>query len=161
MAVIRIRVPPLRARPGDVPLVVHACWSTLALQAGTSAVIGAEVLAALERYEWPGNVREPQHVLATLAVRAPAEGVVSVALLPESVRRAGSGTLLPFAEARDRFEGAYVREALARHGASPTRAPQAIGLSRQGVRKVLARTTGGREGSVGRRTDPDPAESIE
>lgn len=146
IAVIRIRVPPLRARPGDVALIVEACWPTLAAQAGTTAVITPEVIAALERYTWPGNVRELQHVLATLAVHAPASGAIDAARLPDGIR-GEPGTLLPFAEARGRFERAYVREALARHGASPTRTARALGLSRQGLRKVLARTdaTGGRE----------------
>ena len=140
IAVIRIRVPPLRHRPGDVQLIVQACWPSLAAQAGTVAVPGPDVLEAFARYAWPGNVRELLHVLAALAVRAPSEGVAGRALLPETFRGEEPGMLLPFAEARDRFEGAYVREALARHGASPTRAARAIGLSRQGLRKVLART---------------------
>ncbi|MGE0394179.1 MAG: sigma 54-interacting transcriptional regulator [Vicinamibacterales bacterium] len=139
LAVIRIRVPPLRTRPGDVLRIVDACWPSLAAQAGTKAVLTPEVLAALERYAWPGNVRELQHVLATLAVHAPAGGAIGLALLPEHVR-SEPGTLLPFAEARGRFEREYVQVALARHGASPTRAARAIGLSRQGLRKVLART---------------------
>jgi DNA-binding NtrC family response regulator len=160
IAVIRIRVPPLRARPGDVALIVDACWPTLAAQAGTTAVITPEVLAALERYAWPGNVRELQHVLATLAVHAPATGAIEAALLPAGIW-AEPGSLLPFTEARGRFERAYVREALARHGASPTRAARAIGLSRQGLRKVLARTDAAHDRAPGRDPARDPVDSIE
>jgi transcriptional regulator with PAS, ATPase and Fis domain len=158
LAVIRIHVPPLRTRPGDIRLIVEACWPALAAQAGTTAVLASDVLTALERHAWPGNVRELQHVLATLAVHAPATGTVGVDVLPDGIRSA-PGTLLPFAEARGRFERDYVRAALERNGASPTRAARAIGLSRQGLRKVLTRTGGASHGHEPE--DERPVHSIE
>ncbi len=140
LAAIRIRVPPLRDRPGDIPLLVSTYWPALAAQVGTRAAISPSVLAALASYHWPGNVRELQHALVRLAIRAPATGSIGLALLPEGWVPSPQPDVEPLTEARGRFEREYVQTALARHGDSRAATARALGLSRQGLRKVLART---------------------
>ena len=140
VAGIRILVPPLRARAGDIPLLVEAFWPALAAQAGTTATLMPAVIEQLTRYHWPGNVRELQHVLATLAIRAPATGRVTLALVPSSVGTCPEAPAEPLAAARGRFERDYARAALAQAGHSQARAARALGLSRQGLRKLLLRT---------------------
>ena len=140
VAGIRILVPPLRARAGDIPLLVEAFWPALAAQAGTTATLMPAVIEQLMRYHWPGNVRELQHVLATLAIRAPATGHVTLALVPSGVGTNPEAPAEPLAAARGRFERDYARAALAQAGHSQARAARALGLSRQGLRKLLLRT---------------------
>lgn len=141
VAGIRILVPPLRERTGDIPLLVDAFWRSLAEQAGTAATLTPEVMERLTQHHWPGNVRELQHVLATLAVRAPARGPVPTEHLPPGMGVCPTASDEPLAMARCRFEREYAHAALAQAGHSQTRAARALGLSRQGLRKLLLRTS--------------------
>jgi DNA-binding NtrC family response regulator len=137
--VIRIRIPPLRERPGDIPLLARHFWKDAAARAGTRAALSQGAVAALARYHWPGNVRELQNAIAALAVAAPSRGAVSATLLPAAITGStviGGG---PLADARLQFERRFVEIALARAGGSRTRAAAELGLSRQGLMKLLAR----------------------
>jgi transcriptional regulator with PAS, ATPase and Fis domain len=106
---------------------------------GTAAALTHPVLTALSRYHWPGNVRELQNVIAALAVDAPARGAVRPALLPAALSGLTAVTAARLAEARAQFERRFVEGALARAGGSRTRAARDLGLSRQGLLKLMAR----------------------
>jgi transcriptional regulator with PAS, ATPase and Fis domain len=96
-------------------------------------------LAALARYPWPGNVRELQNVLAALAVRCPRRGVIPPTALPPCFTAATHDASQRLDEARRTFEERFIRAALARAGGHRTRAAQEIGVSRQGLTKLMAR----------------------
>jgi two-component system response regulator HydG len=136
--VIRIEVPPLRARPEDIGELAQHFWRHASDRVGSRAVLGADALGALARYDWPGNVRELQNVLAAMAVSAPRRGTLGVAALPPALRdRPASGFTLD--EARRRFEAGFVRAALAKAGGSRSRAAAELGMSRQGLAKLIDR----------------------
>lgn len=138
--VIRIQVPPLRERIEDLPLLAARFWRQLADRIESKAVLGQAVLAALTRYDWPGNIRELQNVLATLAVNAPRRGIVPVAALPSAIARAAeAATDESLEKARLNFEQRFVRAALARAAGHRGRAASALGLSRQGLAKLMQR----------------------
>jgi len=80
--VIRIAVPPLRERRDDIALLADHFWRDATARVGSRATLATATLAALARYDWPGNVREVQNVLAALAVRSPRRGVVPPSALP-------------------------------------------------------------------------------
>jgi DNA-binding NtrC family response regulator/tetratricopeptide (TPR) repeat protein len=138
--VIRIAVPALRDRPEDVAVIARACWTEAAARVGSRATLHVATLAALARYHWPGNVRELQNVVRALAVNAPLRGVVFPSRLPRAIAAAGgvpAGQTLD--AARRSFEERFVRAALARAGDRPGRAARDLGLTRQGLRKLLRR----------------------
>ena len=137
--VIRIRIPPLRERPADIALLAQHFWQAAAPTVGTTALLTHGVLAALSRYHWPGNVRELQNVMAALAVAAPARGYVRAGLLPAAITGAAVVTCARLAEARAQFERRAIESALARAGGSRARAARELGLSRQGLLKMIAR----------------------
>jgi transcriptional regulator of acetoin/glycerol metabolism len=101
------------------------------------------VLDALARFDWPGNVRQLQNTLAALAVRVPPRGRVTVDDLPHEIRRpdaspcyvVGSG----LNAARREFEATYVRDALTRAGGRCSLAARDLGLTRQGLSKLVRR----------------------
>jgi len=137
--VVRIGVPSLRERRGDVALLARAFWGDAARRAGTSAVLSDAVLAALAAYDWPGNVRELQNVVAALAVAAPPAGRVPVAALPSCIVKAAPVVTDDLGAATARFERDVIADALARAAGNRTRAASALGLTRQGLRKKMAR----------------------
>jgi two-component system response regulator HydG len=137
--VIRITVPPLRDRREDVPLLAERFWREAAARVDCRAVLGAATIAALSRYDWPGNVRELQNVLAALAVRSPRRGVVSPAALPPVFGGDTQTESCRLDSARRTFEERFVRAALVRAGGQRTRAASELGLSRQGLAKLMAR----------------------
>ena len=137
--VIRIQIPPLRERPADIPLLAEHLWNTAAARTGSRARLSPATLSELTRYSWPGNVRELQNVIASLAVAAPHRGWVRPALLPSIIGAATTVSSARLADARTQFERRFVEVALARAAGNRARAARALGLSRQGLLKTLAR----------------------
>ncbi len=137
--VVRIQVPPLRERREDIAMLAEHFWREAAERVGSRATLGASTIAALARYDWPGNVRELQNVLAALTVRSPKRGVVPPEALPPSftgVRRDESWRL---DEARRLFDARFIRAALVRSGGHRGQAAAELGVTRQGLTKLLTR----------------------
>lgn len=63
LAVFPIRIPPLRARAGDIPLLANAFLHDLNNDYGTQLRLSDSQLDQLTAYEWPGNVRELRHAI--------------------------------------------------------------------------------------------------
>ncbi len=137
--VLRIVVPPLRDRRDDVPVLAEHFWREATRRIGSRAALGTATLAALARYDWPGNVRELQNVLASLAVRSPKRGVVSPAALPALFDGARADDSWRLHEARRTFDARFIRAALARSGGHRSRAADELGLTRQGLAKLMIR----------------------
>jgi two-component system response regulator HupR/HoxA len=179
--VIRITVPPLRARPEDVVVLARAFWDEAIARLGSRATLDPGTLAVLARYHWPGNVRELHNAIMALAVHAPPRGRVTPSLLPSAIRArpadassddaAADGEKEreplemegPLEDAKRAFESRYIRAALARAGGSPSRAARSLGLTRQGLAKLIARiglddvaTRASPKRSSGRKLRPPP-----
>jgi len=137
--VIRVRVPALRERPEDIPVLAHHFWTALAPRVETRAVLTHGLITALSHYHWPGNVRELQNVMSALAVAAPARGQVRASLLPHAITGVTVTTSMRLADARQQFERRFIEAALARAGGRRTRAARELGLSRQGLLKIMMR----------------------
>jgi transcriptional regulator with PAS, ATPase and Fis domain len=137
--VIRIRIPPLRERPEDIAILADHFWRASSARVGCTATLTHGVMSALASYHWPGNVRELQNVMAALAVAAPSRGSVRASRLPAAITGSARVTSCRLADARAEFERRCVEVALARAGGSRTRAATALGLSRQGLLKTMAR----------------------
>jgi len=137
--VIRIRVPALRERPEDIPSLAHHFWKIAAARVGTHASLAHGTITALSRYSWPGNVRELQNVMSALAVAAPAQGHVRPSLLPQVISGSAASGVATLADARARFERRFIEVALARAAGKRARAARELGLSRQGLLKIMAR----------------------
>jgi DNA-binding NtrC family response regulator len=137
--VIRITLPPLHDRVEDIPLLAEYFWREAVTRVGSHATLGVATMAALARYHWPGNVRELQNVLAALAVRCPRRGVVAPSALPPVFDAARPSSTWRLEDARRTFEASFVRAALARAGGHRTRAARELGVTRQGLTKLIAR----------------------
>lgn len=77
LAGVTVRIPPLRERPGDIPLLVQDILHKEAVRYGVPVpVIAAGEMQKLLNYSWPGNVRELIHVVTEGFVRSFADGAV-------------------------------------------------------------------------------------
>jgi transcriptional regulator with PAS, ATPase and Fis domain len=137
--VIRLAIPPLRDRRDDIAVLAEQLWRAATERLGSRATLGAATIAALSQYDWPGNVRELQNVLAALAVRSPRRGIVPPAALPPVFHAARPDVSWRLDAARRSFEERFVRAALVRTGGHRTRAAQELGVTRQGLTKLMAR----------------------
>jgi DNA-binding NtrC family response regulator len=67
-----LSVPPLRERPEDIPLLVQACVQKFSKKLGkTIDQISPKTMEALERYAWPGNIRELENVIEQALILTP------------------------------------------------------------------------------------------
>jgi DNA-binding NtrC family response regulator len=72
LSVIPISLPPLRDRPGDIPLLAHRfAVRTAAEMKKEIKGLAPETLEMLQHYEWPGNVRELQHAIERAVILSP------------------------------------------------------------------------------------------
>jgi DNA-binding NtrC family response regulator len=143
LSTVQIRVPPLRERRDDVPLLVRHFLAQLS-PSGALPPLSPEALACLGAYDWPGNVRELRNAVEH-ALLVAAGGPILPSSLPESVRAGGSAwpapvtpELLPLAAAA----AACVQAAA--HRVPPGRVQSAVfaAVERELLRCALARCSG-------------------
>jgi two-component system nitrogen regulation response regulator GlnG len=85
--VVRIHMPPLRERRGDIRLLVDYFLRKIGAASGGMKSIGEATLAALENFQWPGNVRELENVLRRAVVVAKGPAILIGDLPPEIVQQ--------------------------------------------------------------------------
>jgi DNA-binding NtrC family response regulator len=144
---IIIRVPSLRERPEDIPLLAEYFLETFNGQTGRNVPgFNRGARQRLVRFDWPGNVRELEKVVRRAAILAEDGEPIGVDLLPQEVLVATEGNGAG-GSAKDNdlrasvhdMERRLVQEALDKHGWNKTRAAQELGLSRKGLKNKIAR----------------------
>jgi len=142
LAVVTIRLPPLRDRREDIPLLVERFLKTHERN-GVCKTIAATALSRLCAHRWPGNVRELMNEIGR--AHAFSESTITVAdLSPHLASDDGVGvpgdpddlSLKPRVERLEKF---LIREALGRFDGNQTKAARILGLSRFGLQKKLVR----------------------
>jgi len=142
LAVVRVRLPPLRERPEDIPAVVtHLLGAFGASGEARARLESPELLQTLSRSAWPGNVRELRNAIERALVLD--QGVV-VAETPS--RPVGFGPVdssVPYEEARQRaqrdFERRYLSALLEAHRGNVSNAARAAGIGRVYLHRLLRR----------------------
>ncbi|RMG62776.1 MAG: sigma-54-dependent Fis family transcriptional regulator [Calditrichaeota bacterium] len=145
--VFPIRIPPLRERREDIPLLANHFLKKHARRMGKSVHrFAPEALAKLMEGDYPGNVRQLENIIERAIALAESETITPDLIELEAATPPnwpGSPPLtddLPdlrqITETMERF---YIQEALRRFQGNITRAAQALGLSRMGLHKKLRR----------------------
>jgi two-component system, NtrC family, nitrogen regulation response regulator NtrX len=151
--VVPLRVPPLRERAADVPLLCKAFVAQIARENGLpEKPFASEAIAILAGYAWPGNVRELRNVVERLIILSedtigvgdlPEEIVAEVSRGAEPVRNLGALALPPEAsglslrELRDLVERQVVRAKLDENDWNISRTAQILGLERTNLHKKM------------------------
>ncbi len=146
LAVIPLRLPALRERAEDIPLLVHHFLELLAKEQGRRPKsISAAALEHLRAYPWPGNVRELSNVVERMMIMAP-EREIGALDLPARIRGEGDSSRLalaegdlPLREARRLFEKGYIERHLEKTQGNVSRTAEALELERSHLhRKIKA-----------------------
>ena len=140
--VIHLRVPPLRERPFDIPLLVEHFITKSAESAETPALaVSPEALAILTAYSWPGNVRELENAIERAIAFAHGTTLMPEDL-PERVRAGGGAAAIIARSSANRLtlqelEREYILEMLRQTGGNKSRAAELLGLDRKTLYRKL------------------------
>ncbi|MBI5904557.1 MAG: sigma-54-dependent Fis family transcriptional regulator [Deltaproteobacteria bacterium] len=147
--VIPIRIPPLRERRDDIPVLVSHFIARYDREKGRALEgIRPDALEALLRYPWPGNVRELENLVERVVVLK-GSGWIEASDIPGKILRA-DGFLksaipvlgdsgLDMKSATEDFENALIRQALHLAGGNKNRAATLLGLKRTTFVEMLKR----------------------
>jgi two-component system response regulator PilR (NtrC family) len=155
--VIPIQLPPLRERREDIPLLVAHFLQKFSKELGKDVRgVTPEAMAVLERYRWPGNIRELENVLERAIVLG-AGDMLGIDALPESVRRErpvkGLDSVdlpedgLDLEATLDAIESRYLQRALDRTGGVQTKAADLLKMTFRQFRYKLQKHHMMRKGS--------------
>jgi two-component system NtrC family response regulator len=136
LAVVVLRVPPLRERGDDITLVARAFLERMGAENGkTSLSFAPDALRAIAAYTWPGNVREMQNRIRRAVIMADGKRVTAGDLeLSDALSALPPQTLK---EARENLERQMVQEALRRNRGKVTAAALELGVSRPTLYELI------------------------
>ncbi len=140
--VITIRVPPLRERKDDIPLLVdHFVKKYAKKHAIPPKRVPREVMDLLLNYSWPGNVRELENAIERAMILSPGD-TLSPQALPPQVRGLQPGEEVPLPPPTltlEELERRYILKVLEEVGWDKARAAQILGINLSTVYRKLAR----------------------
>src|SRR6186997_808785 len=146
--VIELRLPPLRERRDDIPLLVESFLRKCAkTNRKTLEGISESALALLIDYPWPGNVRELENVIERAVTLARGETIMTEDLPPTVQGSRGDRKVLDDAAERtlplQKVEWEYIKKILEKTGGNKYQAAQTLGIDRKTLYRKLAEMEGG------------------
>lgn len=151
LKVVPITLPPLRERRSDIPLLM-AHFLERFNQRLNKEIEGVtpEVMACLEEYEWPGNIRELENVVERIVLFSNGPRISLQDLPPELLRRGEATTTthivgvdgslsLPemWKQEKERLERGMIAQALDQTGGNVTQSAKILGISRKSLQKKM------------------------
>jgi len=137
LAVVVIKLPSLRDRSGDIPLLAKVFLHKFAsLNGKTVSDFNQKAIRALREHPWPGNVRELENRIKRAIIMAEGRFVTPVDL---ELTDGSEGTFRTLKEAREAIERELVQQALHRHGGKISRAADELGVSRPTLYELMGK----------------------
>ncbi len=148
--VVPVRLPALSERREDVAELVHYFLARYAVERRVpTPTLSDDALAALQTYDWPGNVRQLRNVVERTLILAPGDRIARIdidmlppevtaepaKLTPQQAVRSIMGT--PLREAREAFEREYLRAQIRRFSGNISRTAAFIGMERSALHRKL------------------------
>jgi two-component system nitrogen regulation response regulator NtrX len=138
--VIPFRVPSLRERSEDVPMLARAFVAEFCAGTGVNCKqLTPRAMAQLQSYGWPGNVRELRNLMERLVIMTPGE-VIDAHDLPPLAGETAPGASTDrrtLEEARRSFEREFLSARLREHGWNISRTAEAVGLARESLSRKI------------------------
>ena len=137
LSVVPISVPPLRERLDEIPGLARSILADLAGRASqrVRTNLAPGVTSALQRYDWPGNLRELRNALERALILSHGE-TIALRHLPPEIRTSASTSERPMRLAD--VERAHILLVLESSGGNRTRAAEILGISRSTLKRNLA-----------------------
>ena len=148
--VVPVHLPPLAERREDIPsLVDHFVARYAAERRVPTPEVAIDAMAALQAYDWPGNVRQLRNIVERTIIMAPGDriGRIDIDMLPPEVlndqpQLASNATTTammgaPLREARETFEREYLRVQIRRFSGNISRTASFIGMERSALHRKL------------------------
>ena len=148
--VVPVRLPPLSERREDVAELARYFLARYAAERGMPTPdLSEDAVAALQTYDWPGNVRQLRNVIERTMIMAPSTSMATLEidmlpsevtaepsrLMPGQAARSIMGT--PLREAREAFEREYLRAQIRRFSGNISRTAAFIGMERSALHRKL------------------------
>ena len=138
--VVAIHMPPLRDRPGDIPLLINYFLRQFCEENNKSLDgITPDALDALTTYSWQGNVRELRNVVERMVVMSRGDRL-TLREIPAAIREQANcpGRIRPGSEVTiEDAERSMIMKALKNHGGNRTRAAEQLGISRRTLHRKI------------------------
>ncbi|MCB2087459.1 MAG: sigma-54 dependent transcriptional regulator [Sphingomonadaceae bacterium] len=146
--VVPVSIPSLAERRDDIPALTEHFFTRYAMEQGiTPPDVSEDAMAALQAYDWPGNVRQLRNVVERTVILAPRDrlDVVEPDMLPDEVTggklggNTGMTTLMgaPLREARESFEREYLSVQIRRFSGNISKTATFIGMERSALHRKL------------------------
>lgn len=136
LTVVEIHVPPLRERKEDIPLLVDKFLLKYGVEYKERFVkVTTEAMEILNRYDWPGNIRELENVIQRAVIMC--ENIIEIEHLPEHIKYTldfSSEKLLSLKE----IEKQYIQKVLRATGNNKTKAAEILKIDRKTIRQKLS-----------------------
>ena len=141
LSVILIRVPPLRERRADIPLLISSFLEDACKRAGQRKTLSAEALEALMAHQWLGNVRELRNTIERLVASSRTSTLEAADLPPSMLAPRPSDHEQPFADlpTLEDLERRYVLHVLEAAQGNRTRAAEILGVDRRTLYRMAER----------------------
>lgn len=153
LRILTIEVPPLRERRADLLLLINHFVDKYAREMGRDkSYISPGAMELLVDYPWPGNIRELQNELQRCLVLSGEDRLIREEHLSSRINPRGlaaSPVGANYFEARAEFEKRFIHQALVRFGPNKTRTAREVGLTRQGLFKLLKKYKIGEDPGAG------------
>ncbi len=135
LTVVEIYVPPLRERKSDIPLLVDKFLLKYGMEYKDRIMrISPEALQVLQRYPWPGNIRELENIVQRAIIMG--DGIIDIKDLPDILKFKIDFQNSDFLPLRD-MEKAYVKRVLAHADGNKTKAAEILEIDRKTLRDKL------------------------
>ena len=146
--VVPVTIPSLAERRDDIPALADHFFTRYAAEQGIAPPeISADAIAALQAYDWPGNVRQLRNVVERTVILTPRErlSTIEADMLPSEVTggRLGGGAGIsammgvPLREARESFEREYLTIQIRRFSGNISKTASFIGMERSALHRKL------------------------
>ncbi|MEZ2416195.1 sigma-54-dependent transcriptional regulator [Muriicola sp. E247] len=135
LTVVEIDVPPLRERKSDIPLLVEKFLRKYGVEYKDRLLrISPEALQVLERYHWPGNIRELENIIQRAVIMS--DGAIDIGNLPEYLKYQIDFPDTDFVPLRE-MEKEYVQRVLIHTQGNKTKAAEILQIDRKTLRDKL------------------------
>jgi transcriptional regulator with PAS, ATPase and Fis domain len=141
LKIVTIEISPLRERNKDIPLLIKHFIKKHSREISSDKIeVGSKALELLLNYSWPGNIRELENEIRRWLVLNSDSCLMKIEDLSSRINQRKLSYSKPdnrYFQAKAEFEKRFLNQALVKFGYNRTRTAEEIGLSRQGLFKLI------------------------